>query len=177
MTATVLQFPIQKPVRANAVESLKLLKSTLRKAFPSVKFSTRLSRGTGYGYAGVSWTDGPSTSLVDAMVGPFEGSHFDGMIDMEEYRESVMPDGRATGLRGVSTSRHISAAFARRLLAQIATYYRDARGVPAIEEYLGYDGSKCWKMVNQNISIGGEWYTTHMHRAAQDATRYTHDAR
>lgn len=40
---------------ATAPESAKLLKAALRAAFPAVKFSVRLSRGTAYG-----WCDGAS---------------------------------------------------------------------------------------------------------------------
>ena len=156
---------------APAPESLKLLKATLRKAFPATKFSTHLHRGTAYGYASVSWTDGPSVELVDRVVSPFEGSHFNGMEDIEEYTRALLPDGRESGLRGVSTSRTISPAFARRLLAQVVAYYKPDDAPEVIEKVSGWSGKPVWELSHDRL-FQGDFWTSHMHRASGDATRY-----
>lgn len=124
-------------VRASAPESAALMKATLRKAFPAVKFTVRLARGTAYGYCSVRWTDGPTTKRVDAIVGQFEGSSFDGMTDMESYHQSTMPDGRLTGLRSVNTERTISARFAQRIAAAVSAYWGGLE-IPIITEKAGY---------------------------------------
>lgn len=158
-------------------DTLKLLKAELRREFPATRFSIRRDRGTAYGYVTVSWTDGPSDKQVTAITDMYEGEGFDGMTDSSYAIKQVAADGQGNpiviryGTRGIMPTRHISPAFARRLLAQVAAYFGDSNP-PAIEEYEGYNGAPAWKMADSNASVGGEYYTTHMHRAASDATRY-----
>lgn len=64
-----------------ATDSNRPMKKALQSAFPSVKFSCRLSRGTAYGNVSVSWVDGPSTQDVEKVTSRFEGMGFDGMTD------------------------------------------------------------------------------------------------
>src|SRR5690348_4677246 len=122
MTA-VLQFPTPAATQpreyASAPESAKLLKQALRRAFPAVKFSVTLDRGTAYGCANVGWTDGPTTRLVDAVVAPFSGEGFDGMTDSSYHIRATLSDGRQSGLRLISTSRRVSPALARKAAAQV----------------------------------------------------------
>ena len=174
MTAT-LQFPTRSMESASAVESAKVLKAALRKDFPAVKFSVTLSRGTGYGYCSVGWTDGPSVKAVKAVTDWFEGSTFDGMTDMEEYTRATLPDGRRSGLRGVSTSRHISPAFARRLIAQIAAFWR----VEPIQliEYKGWNGAPAWKLDGRPVLAKVDDWDTLIYQAAGDATKYAQSAK
>lgn len=99
-----------KPIRLSAPDTAKLLRKVLKREFPGVKFSLRGSRGTGYGYYSLSWTGGPSEKDVDAVVGPFEGSYFDGMQDMEVRVKTFIgygPNGEPleSGFRGVHTHR------------------------------------------------------------------------
>lgn len=63
------------------VETGKEIRKALRAAFPGVKFSLRGSRGTGYGWFSLSWTDGPTTRQADAVTNGFRSSYFDGMDD------------------------------------------------------------------------------------------------
>lgn len=65
----------------SAVETGKEIRKALREAFPGVKFSLRGSRGTGYGWFSLSWTDGPTTWQADAVTNGFRSSYFDGMDD------------------------------------------------------------------------------------------------
>lgn len=44
------------------------LKKVLRETFPGITFSLVGSRGTGYGWYHLSWTDGPTSAAVDAIV-------------------------------------------------------------------------------------------------------------
>lgn len=108
---------------ASAKESAALLKQALRAAFPAVEFSVRLSRGTGYGYCHVRWTDGPTTTLAQEITDRFEGSRFDGMTDSENATPSILPNdpaGRLSGLRSVITNRDISPALWQRCAEKAA---------------------------------------------------------
>lgn len=157
---------------ASAVESSKIMKQMLRKAFPATEFSIRMSRGTAYGSVTVSWTDGPTTKRVEEITNRFVGKTFDGMTDSTGYTRNTLPDGRTTGCGYVHTSRDISPSFARRLSAQVAHYF--GVEMPAIVEYTSYTGAPAWKLENDSRHIPqlGEYASTMIHRAAQDRTRY-----
>lgn len=62
----------------------------MRAAFPGVKFSLRGSRGTGYGWFSLSWTDGPTTRQADAVTNRFRSSYFDGMDDSTHQIPATM---------------------------------------------------------------------------------------
>ena len=158
-----------RAVRASAPESAKLLKKTLRAAFPAVTFSVKLSRGTGYGYCDVSWTDGPTRQRVEAVVAPFEGSHFDGMQDLEEHVDSFMPDGRLTGLRGIHCNRQISAGFARRIAAAVAEWWggEDMRAPEIIENGRWWSIQDAAADRAARVRTGEDWHTL-IYRASCD---------
>ena len=61
----------------------KLVRKHLKKEFPGVTFSVRSSRYAGGSSVDVRWTDGPTQNAVDAIVAPFSGAKFDGMIDLQ----------------------------------------------------------------------------------------------
>jgi len=74
----------------------KLVRAALKKAFPGIKFSVRSSTYAGGASMRVGWVDGPKTKEVEAVVGPYKGGGFDGMIDLKYSVESwLMPDGSA----------------------------------------------------------------------------------
>jgi hypothetical protein len=160
--------------RASAPESAKALKAALRAAFPATTFSVRLSRGTGYGMCGVTWTDGPSVKLVEAVVAPFVGEGFDGMTDGSYGIDGRLPDGHRTGLRLINTGRLLSARFVRRLVQAIAEYWGGVEVIPDVIEHAG--GS--WSLTNGWSSprpgIGQAWYDL-IHRAAQDRQSVTRE--
>lgn len=60
----------------------------LKKEFPTVKFSVTSASGAGTSSVRVEWTDGPTSSQVDAVVGKYQYGHFDGMTDCYEYSNS-----------------------------------------------------------------------------------------
>lgn len=94
----------------SVAETAKLLRESLKKAFPGVKFGVRSKSYSGGASITVYWTDGPKAKAVDAVCGQFTGADFDGMIDLKTHNSSwLMPDGSAivaraqgtTGSRGV----------------------------------------------------------------------------
>lgn len=83
-------------VNYTVVETGKAIRKALREAFPGVKFSLRGSRGTGYGWFSLSWTDGPTTYAADEITNGFRSSYFDGMTDSTHSIPATMyadPDG------------------------------------------------------------------------------------
>jgi Large polyvalent protein associated domain 29 len=62
-------------------ETAVMVRHALKAAWPEMKFSVRMARGTAYGWLDVSWSDGPTCRQVDDLVGLYQGSRFDGMDD------------------------------------------------------------------------------------------------
>ena len=168
---------------ASAVESAAALRQALKAAFPATKFSVRLDRGTAYGCASVSWTDGPTVKRVQEIVDRFEGEGFDGMTDSSIHYRVKLPDGRESGLRMVNTSRAISQALARLCAAQVAAFWGGVDRVPEIVEGYGdgfamapgFDG---WALVRADLGGNGNalrdsWFSS-IRRCAEDRTEYTH---
>lgn len=95
-------------------DSLKQLRAELRREFPGVTFSIRRSRGTGYGYVYLSWTDGPTGAAVRAISAMYEGAGFDGMTDSSFPIEHTAADAHGNPIRikhstkGIDTNRHLS---------------------------------------------------------------------
>ena len=93
---------------ATPVESAKFLRVALRSAFPAVKFSVTLSRGTAWGNCHVTWTDGPTRAEVSAVADKFEGKSFDGMDDSTHYLTKMLPNGLESGLGYVICQRSVA---------------------------------------------------------------------
>ena len=70
----------------SVVDTAKIIRRCLKEAFPGIKFSVRSSSYSMGASIDVKWTDGPAEVQVEAVVGRFKGSYFDGMID---YKGSV----------------------------------------------------------------------------------------
>lgn len=66
-------------------ETSKIIKRTLKVAFPDVKFSVRLSKYAGGHSIDAHWTDGPTDKQVNAILDRFDGQGFDGMTDCAYY--------------------------------------------------------------------------------------------
>lgn len=66
----------------DTAEAAKLLRPQLKKTFPGVKFSVRISRYSGGSSIDVAWTDGPTEDQVEKVTHGFSGKRFDGMDDL-----------------------------------------------------------------------------------------------
>lgn len=81
----------------SVVETAKLVRKALKREFPTTKFSVRSDSYAGGAAIRVSWTDGPTTKKVEAVVGCFAGADFDGSIDLKTYTDHWLnPDGTVT---------------------------------------------------------------------------------
>lgn len=71
-----------------------LVRDRLKREFPGVKFMVRTSKYSGGSSVNVFWTDGPTQSQVDAVIGCYSFSRFDGMIDMQHSKTNwLTPEG------------------------------------------------------------------------------------
>jgi hypothetical protein len=119
----------------------------------------------------VSWADGPTVALVNTVAQRFSGEGFDGMTDSAYPIRALLPDGRHSLLRLVLTQRTLTAAFVRRIVAQVANFF----GVPAPDVSETPSGSYVVEggnlPVEANTPWGLDWYGA-IQRAAGDATRF-----
>jgi len=107
LTHTVIDYSVKETAAA--------IRKALRARWPGVKFSLTMSRGTGYGWMSLSWTDGPLTAEVNALTNGFRSSYFDGMDDSTHQIPATLcaaPDGSLIehkwSCHGVNASRHYS---------------------------------------------------------------------
>jgi hypothetical protein len=67
----------------STTDTAKLIRTALKGAFPGSKFAVRSSKYAGGSSIDVHWENGPTTKQVEAVVGHFHGSDFDGMVDLK----------------------------------------------------------------------------------------------
>lgn len=67
----------------STTDCAKLIRQSLKEAFPSIKFSVRTSQYSGGSSISVRWVDGPTNKMVESIAGTFKGSYFDGSIDYQ----------------------------------------------------------------------------------------------
>lgn len=95
-------------------ETAAALRKALKAAFPGVKFSVVMSRGTAYGWMSCSWTDGPRTEDVNAICAMHTDRSWNGMTDSYDSTNgaAVTENGQVITFSccGINTHRHISDA-------------------------------------------------------------------
>lgn len=73
----------------------KLVRAALKQHFPGVRFGVRSHTYAGGASINVEWTDGPTVKAVEGVAKQYEGSNFDGMIDLKHHRQHwLLPNGR-----------------------------------------------------------------------------------
>ena len=78
----------------SVVETAKLVRQALKRAFPGVVFSVRSKSYSGGASINVDWTDGPRTKEVNPIIKQYQGGDFDGMIDLKYSQTHYLrPDG------------------------------------------------------------------------------------
>jgi conjugative element/phage-associated large polyvalent protein len=91
-------------------DTAKLIRLALAESFPGVKFSVRIDRYSMGSSIDISWTDGPTTKAVDAVVHTFKGDYYDCQSDYHGSAYHTL-DGEPVHFAGsISTSRNHSAA-------------------------------------------------------------------
>ncbi len=114
----------------STTETAKLIRKTLKDAFPGVKFSVRSSSYAGGSSIRVSYTDGPCQEAVDAAVKPFAGGSFDGMTDSMSYHTSELNGEKVRfGADFVFTNRDMSDKVWGEVAADLRAFANEARYV------------------------------------------------
>jgi hypothetical protein len=91
------------------VDTAKIIRQELARAFPGLKCSVRSRSYSGGSHVSISWTDGPSTRQVDRVIGRFSGKTFDGRDDSTHYHDTEWQGERVHFAGSApSTSRHIT---------------------------------------------------------------------
>lgn len=125
----------------SAAETAKLIRASLKEAFPGVKFGVRSSTYSGGASVYVRWVDGPNEAQVEAVAGNFKGSYFDSGID---YKGSVlhMIGGQPTrfGADFVFVAREYSDAAVARAIERFARMFagnlrRDCIEKPTVAQW------------------------------------------
>ena len=65
----------------HVAEQAKMIRKTLKEAFPGVKIRVRSKSYSGGASITVWWIDGPSEETIKKTITQFEGGYFDGMTD------------------------------------------------------------------------------------------------
>lgn len=117
----------------DCVTAAKNIRTELKQAFPSVKFSVKTEKYSGGNSVNIYWTDGPTDKQVKEIVDKYQEGHFDGMIDCYEYSRSPWTDVFG-GSRYVSTNRSFSDKLVTRAIVKIAEEY-GINGIPTVEDY------------------------------------------
>lgn len=110
------------------------IKTELKRAFPSVKFSVRTSRGSMCSSIDVSWTDGPASDQVKAITGKYELGRFDGMTDSYDYERSAWTEAFG-GVRYVFEHRDYSDALIAGCIRRTFNRLGGLDKAPSVEDY------------------------------------------
>lgn len=132
-------------------EASKLIKTTLRAAFPSVKFSVRLSKYSMGCSIDAHWTDGPTGSQVNPILDRFNGKGFDGMTDMSYSCGKRTYKGESVNFHSgyVHGNRRYSRAFLGVIAVRVAQECGTA--TPEVDEWGCLRG-------NHNLLVPYQWY-------------------
>ena len=134
-----------RPVRyLTTAETAKLLRQALKERFPTTRFSVRSKTYSGGSSIDIEWTDGPTTTAVDALKAHFEGATFDGMIDLKSYLPAVAHNGEVVkmGADFIFTHRRYTGPFLSRVVAEVGTRYHAPR--------------ESWPAVNPDTYFGAQ---------------------
>lgn len=72
----------------NLRDTASLVRQTLRKTFPGIKFSVRIDSGSMYSAINIRWVDGPTQRRVHEITDGFSASRFQGLTDCSYSADS-----------------------------------------------------------------------------------------
>jgi hypothetical protein len=113
--------PEMERIWVDVVDVAKMIRKDLKASFPDQKFSVKSDRYAGGSSIRIGWIDGIDAPSVEAIVGHYKGTTFDGMIDLQSsVTEEV--DGKLYryGSDHVMTDREISPEMIERIAKDVA---------------------------------------------------------
>lgn len=119
----------------NLNETAKMIRETLKAAFPKTKFSVRSRSYSGGSSIHTSWTDGPAEGQIQSILDRFEGRGFDGMTDCSYYCGERMYKGKIVNFCGayVTSSRNTSIPVIQAVADRLA--YDCGLNTPVLNSY------------------------------------------
>jgi hypothetical protein len=135
-------------VYESATETAKKIRKTLKAAFPGVKFSVTSSTYSMGSSVYVSWTDGPMSSQVNAILNRFESGSFDGMQDMYTTSGYEWEGQIVVGAKYVSGSRQLSEERREQILTKLNELFAPGR----YGDYSPYQ----WERAEKELIEAGE---------------------
>ena len=144
----------EKSEHAAAAQAIR---QDLKKAFPGVKFRVRSSSFSMGNSVDVDWTDGPTRSEVDRIIGRYQYGHFDGMQDLYEYsnRRDDLPQAKY-----VSGSRSMSDNVRAELLAYVAERFFEPEDREGVTENTRMPNGMWWVQEQVWREFAERSYTT-----------------
>lgn len=154
----------EKSEHAAAAQAIR---QDLKKAFPGVKFRVRSSSFSMGNGVDVDWTDGPTRSEVDRIIGRYQYGHFDGMQDLYEYsnRRDDLPQAKY-----VSGSRSMSDRVRAELLAYVAERFFEPEDREGVTENTRMPNGCWWVQEQVWREFNERSYTTPAQWAPEEKT-------
>lgn len=146
-------------------DTAKLIRKSLKAAFPATRFGVRTNKYSGGSSIDVEWTDGPTTKAVEAIAGQYAGATFDGMRDLKEHHTSEL-NGQLVrfGADFVFCRRLLSDIFVAKIIAALAAKY-EAEPVSVDD----YRQGRAWNLSPFRFSVGDHWsWQSMINRASED---------
>jgi len=128
----ISQHPHLIPGR-DRVTAAKNIRAELARTFPGVKFSVKGRSFSGGDDINVSWTDGPTSKQVDAIIDKYSAGIFDGSDDSYTYSHSAWIEAFGDA-KYIMANRHYSDALVVKAIEEIKAKYGDAEA-PTVEQY------------------------------------------
>lgn len=148
------------------VTAAKNIRVELARAFPGVKFSVKGKSFSGGDDINVSWTDGPTSAQVDAIIQKYSGGSFDGMTDSYTYSHSAWIEAFGDA-KYIMANRHYSDALVIRAIEIVKLEYGD-REAPTVEQYNNGQANGS-PMGKADFQTGDHWtWQSLINRTAQE---------
>lgn len=155
----------------------KMIRKVLKETFPGIKFSVR---GSGGSSTNIGWTDGPNKTQVENVIGVFEGSYFDGMIDYKGSRFAWLNGEEVSfGADFIFYNRDNSKTLERKIANRLIQEFRldELPGRPAdVDTFLARfhqgDLYNCSPYSNEDSTCGPHSLQSKMHQGCAKQTFY-----
>jgi hypothetical protein len=126
-------IPVEK-CKNPRLAATKNIRIELKRAFPEVKFSITSSTFSMGDAIDVSWTDGPTVSQVDQIIGKYKAGSFDSMNDIYEYSNNAWTNAFGDA-KYVHSRREYSDKMLTSVIGRVCRRYGGLDAIPTAEDY------------------------------------------
>lgn len=150
-------IPAARPVSQQAAAA-KMIRQTLKSAYPSVTFRVRSSGFAGGNSVDIEWTDGPTVAAVDALVSKHQASRYDALADCYVGGTTRQDIPQA---QYVQTQRTMSDDAQHAIVTYLNRYWKDEGCALELVTTTGRDG-RTWTTVDRATDTQrkmGGWFS------------------